>query len=110
MLWSDVPIKMIIMTLKQSLKPDRRKIVVFAVLSIISSTYPMTFGVGELYFPYRGLPLPVYACIEGFSDVNLKTPPMRPCEIFYQFLIINLIISYLLSCLIVWIYDKFRKK
>ncbi len=96
--------------LKQFLKPDWRKIVVFVVLSIISSIYPMTFSVGELYFPYRGLPLPVYACIEGFSDVNLQTPPMRPCEIFYQFLIINLIISYLLSCLIVWIYDKLRKK
>jgi len=98
------------MKIKQFLKPDWRKIVIFVILAIISSLYKRNIGVGELLIPSRGLPLPVYVCLEGFSDVNLRTQLMRPCEILYHFLITNLIIFYLISCFIVWIYDKYKKK
>jgi len=98
------------MSWKKFLKPDWRKAVIFLILTILSSIYQRNIGVGELFIPSRGLPLPVYMCAEGFSDIILLTPLMMPCEIIYPFLIINLIMWYLLACLIVWIYDKVKKK
>jgi hypothetical protein len=81
------------MTLKQFLKPNWRKVVVFVIIAIIFSL--IDYGVsGELIIPIMGLPLPFY--------INY--------ELIYPFLIIDLIVWYLLSSFIVWIYDKVKKK
>ena len=98
------------MTFKQFLKPDWRKVVVLVVLAIIFSLSQGSILAGELPVSARGLPLPIFVCIESYSDVFMLTPLREPCGIIYYFLIIDLIIWYLLSCLIVWIYGKFRKR
>lgn len=98
------------MGIKQFLKPDRRKIVIFVVLTIILSLYQGSILAGELPVSSRGFPLPIFVCIESFSDVFMLTPLMEPCGIIYYFLIIDLIIYYLLSCLIIWFYDKVKKR
>jgi hypothetical protein len=102
------------MTFKQFLKPDWRKIVIFVILSIALFLVPwnIAFSVTEFRFIYsesgmQGIPLPAYICIEALTAFG--TPP-PPCGVFYPFLIIDLIIWYLLSGLIVWVYDKVRKK
>ena len=84
-------------TLKQFLKPDWRKIAVFVILFIIP------FFIEPLWtgFPLGFIPIlciELGSCVLDYSIIN------------YPFLMTDLIIWYLLSCLIVWIYDKFRKK
>jgi hypothetical protein len=81
------------MNIKQFLKPNWKKIVIFVTISIIFSL--IDYGIsGELIIPIIGLPLPFY--------INYN--------ITYPFLIIDLIVWYFISCLIVWIYDKVKKK
>jgi hypothetical protein len=86
------------MNWKEFLKPDWRKIVLTVILMFI--------------------PLPMY--VDTFC--SCYSPPCQcPKKImFYPLLLslgiglltlpIDLVISYLLSCLIVWIYDKRKKK
>ena len=102
------------MTLKQFLKPDWRKIVLFVILFILSLliSYP-GFCVDGTNFGYceeiHGFPLSAYTTF-GEQDV---VPPEKLEYIRYENIfgfIFNLIFWYLLSCLIVWIYDKVKKK
>ena len=124
------------MTIKQFLKPDWRKILIFVVLVIL--TY--FFGIIE-YYPWEmavagGVTLKTNIFLLPFS-FNLKcsravipTPPPWQCSgnvilendwsikpDFTFFLSnyplqisINIVYWYFLSCLIVWIYDKVKKK
>jgi len=99
------------MNLKQFLKSDWRKIVVFAILiileficlpmpNIIFTDPPTTdYSQWQCISLLSIFPL-LFSPYEGFD-----TTLMRIIIIFVSFLI-----TYLLSCLIVWIYDKFRKK
>jgi hypothetical protein len=96
------------MTLKQLLKPDWRKIVIFAILCIIFSLINTGIS-GELIIPIIGLPLPFYYCMLG-GVVILPNKPEAICSFNYSYLIIDIIIWYLFSCLMVWIYDKYFKK
>lgn len=92
---------MIKMNLKKFLKPDWRKIVIFLIL-FMSSSFIIYF---DTKFYFIGFPLAFYykhpsygrspSWIEGFS---------------LNYLLLDLILWYLLSCLIVWIYDKVKKK
>jgi hypothetical protein len=96
---------MILMTtLKQFLKPDWRKIVVFVVLFVMlflsfDGKYPIDY---------------MYVAMGGCKEENGK---MQCIGLGYGYnwayfildIFIWTIISYILSCLIVWIYDKFRK-
>ena len=98
------------MTLKQFLKPDWRKIVVLIILTIISSTVTynelncMTFGGGCT--KSHGFPFAFYSI-----HYSVASPDAQPSYYLnYVSIIPNIIIWYLLSCFIVWIYDKFRKK
>jgi Sec-independent protein secretion pathway component TatC len=89
------------MNLKQFLKPDWRKIAVFVILSIILFITPWPEP-GCCDFPYyQGFLLPVYfqGGFAGFPKTFIPTN-----------FVIDVIIWYLLSCLIVWIYDKVKKK
>jgi len=95
------------MKLKQFLKPDWRKIVVFAIIFII--TYILVYDCGDILSSAlceaRGFPMTCWS-----RHTVSKMPPRMEDVISYFGLITDLIIWYLLSCLIVWIYDKFRKR
>jgi len=85
--------------LKEFFKPDWRKIVIFIILSSIFSfyTYNRLYQEVEWFCARVGYP--------GCPSLMSMT-----LENFVWYFPLILIISYLLSCLIVWIYDKkFRK-
>ncbi|MDI6826077.1 MAG: hypothetical protein QMD36_02685 [Candidatus Aenigmarchaeota archaeon] len=106
------------MNWKEFLKPDWRKILVF-VISIIMGivvTHPLIYPEYSYSFPF--LPLP-------FETVEIRAVPCPPgaheripgvipdcmeSVIILQNILLNLVSYYLISCLIVWIYDKVRKK
>jgi hypothetical protein len=101
------------MNLKQFLKPDWRKIVVFIVLLIIFLViykYKLSLMAGELpsSFPAKGLPLPIYIGCPEKMECPEKTEGSE--KLLKLFLIINLIFWYFTSCFIIWIYDKVKKK
>ena len=94
------------MNWKQFLKPDRKKIIVFFVFVFIILLY-LLFG-------------PIFPIV---GDVLLSIPLFSlMCPVFgssnsifclIQNILVIIIIPlywYLLSCLIVWLYDKVRKK
>jgi hypothetical protein len=101
------------MTLKQFLKPDWRKIVVFLILfgffsSFIGNTYmfalcdpcgcPNSWGYPLSFYNEQkiGADMKTFNCGETMPLYN------------YSSLIIDIVIWYFLSCLIIWIYDKVR--
>jgi len=128
------------MSIKQFLKPDKRKIVVFIILSFLSLSFWLLYNTGftppdarrdccnieiesnnetcqemigngiidpnniyltrlrKMYFNKT----PDYVC----SEYNLIIQNEQRLFIEISFLI--LLVSYLLSCLIVWIYDKIK--
>ena len=98
------------MTLKQSLKPDWRKIVIFVVLSVIFLyLFNNAVTIGELYYPVKGFPLPYYYNRSGGMLSSGVLVDYIPNFNLLNF-ILDLIFWYLLSCLVIWIYDKFRKR
>ena len=121
---------MISMTLKQFLKPDWRKIALTIIIfSIIS--YFVTFPLMEkppcmisrcptAYVSRQTLPQHVCGvCIEDVKSndyligtiIYLASPSLLTYNLgTFDFFVLEFIFWYLLSCLIVWIYDKFRKK
>jgi len=95
------------MNFKKFLKPDWRKIVVFLILSIISSFYTTPYF--KVFGSY-GLPLTYFTYVPESSFCDLEPCPKQGFNVFYQNLLIDIIFWYILSCLIVWIYDKVKKK
>ena len=98
------------MTLKQFLRLDWRKIVVFVVIFIIFSFLPIWITIH--CYTWECGPGPTTSSFFGsvesmnnkeFFDYGYFTPWIG---IFFG----SVILGYLLSCLIVWLYDKFRKK
>jgi hypothetical protein len=83
------------MTLKQFFKPNKRNLVIFVILFIISSS--VEYGAVEMN---RGFP---FAYIRFFVETS-----------HYEFDIISLlldaIIYYLLSCSTLWAYDKDKQQ
>jgi len=98
------------MTLKQFLKPDWRKIVIMIIL-VYLGLFSLALGVcwGRPCFIIDYLrdslsgvcPLCIFIVILDFFMVEISD--------FFG-LVLNVIYWYLLSCLIVWIYDKVKKK
>jgi len=85
--------------IKQFLKPNWRKILLFIILLIFFIGLKRNIRLGDVFFTARGYPLP-FQSSNGAID-NL---------ISYIFLFINLIFWYLISCFIIWIYNKLKKK
>jgi hypothetical protein len=89
------------MGLKEFLMPDLRKIVIFVVLLIIlilvfsSAAVPLQFISIVLY------PLTLENCAPGSKSCQ---------QTFNWFIIISWLFLYTISCLIVWICDKYIKK
>jgi len=95
------------MTLKQLLRPDWRKILIFVIIFVISINVPflsmIIMGGLETEIQWYSLSLPILGCLRGrIYDWN--------CSGVTGFLILVIILDYLLSCLIVWVYDKLKKK
>jgi len=90
------------MNLKQFLKPDFRKIVIFIIFVILSVIIPFRYILG----PWVDTgPIFNYESIVCGEEPFSCSP-----QIFLPYMIFNLAFFYLLSCFIVWIYDKFRKR
>jgi hypothetical protein len=96
------------MNLKQFLKPDRNKIVIFIILAIILSQIKIYFTCPDCP-TFQGLPFPIYT----FGGLML---PIRMVGMERNYnldcipLFFDLIFWYLFSCFIIWIYDKVKKK
>jgi len=125
--------KTIIMNFKQILKPDWRKILIFIVISILISLFPIypceleIHGVVSLpafgVYPRTKL-VPIFIGILssivgedilsyqecGLSDETWWTS--CKCNFLFSlpFSLIVIIVSYLLSCFLIWIYEKYRSK
>jgi len=93
------------MNFKQFLKPDWRKVVIFFVVSFLLTLFlgvkspvtPLDISITKIGFPALFLTIK-----EGLLGKTYKWNFVN--------LIINIAIWYLLSCLIIWIYDKVRKR
>jgi hypothetical protein len=106
------------MNFKQFLKPDRRKIVIFVIINIILLIPLISFS---CIFCQATAPVDILMKC-GNDHYNLPWETSVYCgkpykltsiliAIYYPSIFIaTLIITYLLSCLIVWIYDKVKKK
>jgi len=96
------------MTLKQFLKPDWRKIVIFVIPIILTiiAIFIEVKGSGWdilVYFPAL-----LCGIIPGCMHDG-ELPYVNPILLLLSF-IITYFVWYLLSCLIIWIYDKRKKK
>jgi magnesium-transporting ATPase (P-type) len=98
------------MKFKQFLKPDWRKIVVFAIIFIVFSFVPIWTTIRCSTWECGPGPTTssFFDSLESmankeFFDFGYFTPWI---SIFF----VSIAISYLLSYLIVWIYDKVKKK
>ena len=87
------------MNIKQFLKPDWRKIVIFVIIFLITSFLRNFYKGLEVSTKY-GFPIIFYNW-----DYYAKTT-----EFNFVGILVDLIIWYLLSCFIVWIFDKVKKK
>ena len=85
--------------IKEFLKPDLRKIVIFLILFLISSFLRDFYKGLEVSTKY-GFPIMFY-----HWDYYAKTT-----EFNFVGFIIDFIFWYLISCLIVFVYDKVRKR
>jgi len=94
------------MNLKKFLKPDLRKIAIFGIFIIYLGILALLlFGsslTGLEWLIIASCILVLPACLS--EGIYFPVP-------FYLFIImLTLVWLYLLSCFIVWIYDKYRKK
>jgi len=98
------------MTLKQFLKPEWKKIVVF-IIFFIGSLFLGKFGIEMLRRLFAGC---LVSSLIGFPFVFLTKIECitRKGGAVWDLisLLFDLIFWYLLSCFIVWIYDKVKKK
>lgn len=92
--------EMKVKTIKEFIKLDWRKILIFVVLSVILFTIPWPTPCCDTPY-YQGFPLPVYVQ-GGFIGF--------PKTLILTSFVMDIIIWYFLSSLIVWIYDRVKKK
>jgi len=104
------------MNWKKFLKPDWRKIVLALVLSLILPFFS-TSGwdctetpCGSHYFYIMPIVGGFVNLMEFLKRLILSGVPFEALLMPLILFLISFIISYLLSCLIVWIYDKVKKK
>jgi hypothetical protein len=100
------------MNIKQFLKPNWRKILLSLIL-FLSIFYAIDFifsnSFGVLSFIVLLFFISIFYVSKNPSNHENYVSPESLIDLI-SFIIISLIISYLLSCLIVWVYDKVKKK
>jgi len=98
---------------KEFLKPKLNKIGLTLLLLLISSFVPQGSIIGQCReIEYYGFPSPwfKYDCITDkgvLCSGNQAGCSIMPPELLL--LIVNIIVWYIFSCLIFWIYDKVKK-
>ena len=94
------------MTIKQFLKPDWRKTVIFVVLFVIGFiTFLISSSFGIRVIPDSATEV----LIAIFLPIIFITQSLGSSNIEF-ILSLAIIYWYILSCFIVWIYDKVKKK
>lgn len=91
--------------IKQCLKPDWRKgliLISFMGISLLR-TYPAYPLPADFYTIGRGWPLP-------YLTINIGGGVVQGVSIFYLGLVIDIIFWYLISCLIIFVYNKLGGK
>jgi hypothetical protein len=113
------------MNFKQFLKPERRKIMTTIIITLLFIGYWLyvwfsghgctlwTGPLEKLCEPLYSLPwegsCPPYHC--GKPDFLTSIAIEIYFPLFYLWILISIsVIPYIISCLIVWIYDKVKKK
>ena len=105
---------------KEFLRPSYSKIILTVALLVIAFLYvhPTMMGVkstistAEVH--YRGLPFPYYKCT---TEIFPNTEPFTHCDFEvgpnyfpYLNLVLDILILYFISCLMLWMYGKVKKK
>jgi len=103
------------MNWKKFLKPDWRKIILSIIIFLLGFLPRIYFPLHQLSWVLLGITWwPVYvAQLSGLlKGLYLKPPIFDPIAllIFIVAILITPIFWYFLSCLIVWIHDKVKKK
>ena len=95
---------------KQFLKPSWKKIIIFIIFSIVFLMFSRRnlLPGGELINEAVGFPLPFKLLYTEAPIAGQYVSLMK--LLFAAFFVIDVIFWYLISCLIVWIYDRFKKK
>jgi len=102
------------MNFKKFLKPDWRKIVLMIILIFLSFLYYReTIELHEYNMQSEirnyGLPFPYYTRRCGWG-VPMKAGVCMIETYYYSNSFINIISWYFLSCFIIWIYEKLKKR
>jgi hypothetical protein len=113
------------MTPKQFLKPNWRKIVVFIIIITIGFLIPLIPAYCDVS-PFAGICAPEMTCnynwfqLIRFSDLFESYGARQPCGIVnydsnisylsFSIIVVDIIFWYIMSCFIVCIYDKVKKK
>ncbi len=90
------------MTLKQFLKPDWKKIVIFLLLFVFIGLNKRN---GACLYNEKNVLVYCDSMVGLPLEFNLITDYSAPIDFLHLF--INIIFWYLISCLITWLYDKF---
>jgi hypothetical protein len=96
------------MSVKQFLKFNKRKVTIFAIFMILSSSfsrYETIIAFEPVVSQVFGFPFPIYIKYLPEAGSLVRTP-----EISYEGFVLNAIVWYFLSCFIIWIYEKIKKK
>jgi len=99
------------MNWKKFLKPDWRKIILTIIFIVL--TYILTVFVIAIFPIYDNFPAKYFLTDIDWIIVCVGPMACGPQLIYgpnILGIIFLLIISYFLSCLIVWVYDKYKKK
>jgi len=90
-------------------KPNWVKVILFVSLASLFLSLRYNFSMGHgLLFTLQGWPLPIHN--PDFPD-ELRADLPKSSLIWPKiYLVVDLIFWYLISCLMVWIYGKFKKK
>lgn len=96
------------MNIKQFLKPDKKRIVLVIIFLGLSLLYLTTEPVLDTIVNDLGGPLHYLKISKEMIGTNDTSPPVF--EFFYINLLIDIIFWYLISCFIILIYDKLKKK
>ena len=91
------------MDLKEIIRPNRKKIAVFLVLIAIVIFAPLMTACVGCYTSYTGFPL-------VFQKQVMYPPEMREVSFNDLNFVIDLIVLYLISCIVVYLFPGKNKK
>jgi len=92
------------MNIKQFFKPTWKKVILTIILFAVICFIPYSSFIGaDASFSGKGFPFPIYG-----SASTIAGP--QPTEIIFWGVFSDLIIIFIISCLIIFLYNKLSKK